>query len=143
MTDDLFGLLALLVLPFWLAMLLFPRTSLTRRLVTSPWPFIVLGAVYGLLLLAALATLSPAGLGLSATAFRRAVADDWGLLALWAHVLAFDLFAGTWIFRDVGYWRMRPAPYLIATLLAGPLGLGLYLYFRSRREAGDPVRNLN
>jgi hypothetical protein len=143
MTDDLFGLLALLVLPFWLAMLLFPRTQLTRRLVTSPWPFIVLGGLQALLVAGALASLSPAALGLSAESFRQSISGDWGILATWAHLLILDLFAGIWIFRDTGYWKIRPAPYLIATLLLGPVGLGLYLYMRSRREIGDPIRDLN
>jgi hypothetical protein len=143
MIDNLFGLVALLVLPFWLAMLLFPGTPLTRRLVTSPWPFIALGGLQALFLVGALVSLSPAGLGLSAGSFRESITGDWGLVATWSHLLVLDLFAGIWIFRDTGYWKMRPAPFLIATLLAGPVGLGIYLYVRSRREFGDPVRNLN
>ncbi|HEX7003036.1 MAG TPA: ABA4-like family protein [Trueperaceae bacterium] len=141
--ENLFALISILPLPFWGAMLLFPRAGLTRRMVTSPWPFIVLGAVHALLLVAALATAAPAELGLSAVAIRSALGQRWGFLALWSHILILDLFAGIWIFRDAGYWRVRPAPYLLATLFAGPLGLALYLYLRQRHERHDPVRNLN
>lgn len=140
---ELFALLNLLPMPLWLAMLLFPRTRVTERLITSPWPFLILGAIYALLLLAALATLAPAELALSADALQASLGRGWGFLAIWAHVLALDLFAGVWIFRDARYWGIRPALYLLATLFAGPLGLALYLYQRQRREALDPLRDLN
>ena len=141
--ENIFGLLTLLPLPFWMAMLLFPRTNFTRRMITSPWPFVVLGAVYTLLLAATLVTQSPAELGLSAAALQSALAGGWGFLAVWVHLLVLDLFAGIWIFRDAGYWGVRPAPYLLATLFAGPLGLALYLFLRQRHERRDPIRNLN
>lgn len=140
---DLFALLHLLPLPLWLAMLLFPRTRVTEKLVISSWPFIVLGALYALLLLAAVVTLPPAQAGLSAASMQAAIAGGWGFLAAWAHLLTLDLFAGVWIFRDARYWGVKPAPYLLATLFTGPLGLGLYLYLRQTRERRDPIRNLN
>lgn len=143
MMENLFGLLTLLPLPFWVLMLLFPRVELTRRLVTSSWPFIALGAVYALLLLTALFTQSPADLSLSAAALQGAIAGGWGFLAVWAHLLILDLFAGIWIFRDARYWGVQPALFLLATLFAGPLGLALYLFLRQRRERRDPIRNLN
>jgi hypothetical protein len=143
MIDELFALLNLLPLPVWLAMLLFPRTRATERLVTSPWPFIVLGGLSALLLLAALATLTPAGLGLSSEALRSAISRDWGFLAAWSQIIALDLFAGVWIFRDARYWSVRPTPYLLVTLFAGPVGLAAYLLRRRRLETGDPVRTLN
>lgn len=141
--ENLFGLLTLLPLPFWIAMLLFPHASFTRRMIASSWPFIALGAVYVVLLLAALAELAPASLGFSAASLQATIGGGWGFLAVWAHLLTLDLFAGIWIFRDARYWSVQPAPYLLATLFAGPLGLALYLYQRQRRENRDPVRNLN
>mgnify|MGYP000274082561 CR=1 FL=1 len=44
----------------------------------------------------------------------------------WTHYLAFDLFVGLWIARDAdgrGVARLAQAPFLLATYLAGPLGL--------------------
>ncbi|MEX2534680.1 MAG: ABA4-like family protein [Trueperaceae bacterium] len=143
MIENLFALINLLPLPFWVAMLLFPRTSLTQRMVTSSWPFIILAGLYTILLLAAFASLSPSEFGISAIAIQAAIAGGWGFLAVWAHLLTLDLFAGIWIFRDARYWSVQPAPYLLATLFTGPLGLGLYLYQRQRREKRDPIRNLN
>lgn len=51
----------------------------------------------------------------------------------WIHYLAFDLFVGTWIARnadlhDIARWLQLPI--LFFTLMAGPIGLLLYLLLR-------------
>lgn len=51
----------------------------------------------------------------------------------WTHYLAFDLFVGLWIARDAdakSVSRVVQAPILLATLLAGPLGLLVWLAIR-------------
>lgn len=144
MPETLFGLLNLLPLPVWGAMILFPRARFTQRLVTAPWLFLVLCGIYAVLLAAAVLTGGGAA-SLEFDALRGMLASEWGFLAGWAHYLAFDLFVGVWIFRDAKYWGAGPwlALPLLLTLLAGPLGLGAYLLWRRRRERLDPVRTLN
>ena len=59
--------------------------------------------------------------------------SDAGVTIGWTHYLAFDLFVGLWIARDAdakGISRYVQAPILLATLLAGPLGLGIWLALR-------------
>ena len=54
----------------------------------------------------------------------------------WVHYLAFDLFAGLWIARDAdgkGVGRIVQFPFLLLTLLAGPVGLLGWLIARERR----------
>lgn len=54
----------------------------------------------------------------------------------WVHYLAFDLFVGMWIARDAdqkGFSRIVQFPFLLLTLLAGPVGLFLWLVIRDRR----------
>ena len=54
----------------------------------------------------------------------------------WIHYLAFDLFVGLWIARDAdakNFSRWVQAPILLATFLAGPLGLLVWLAVRERR----------
>jgi hypothetical protein len=51
----------------------------------------------------------------------------------WIHYLAFDLFVGTWISRNadahkISRWLQIPT--LFFTLMAGPIGLLLYLLLR-------------
>lgn len=54
-----------------------------------------------------------------------------GVMVLgWTHYLAFDLFAGLWIARDADarrVGRLARVPFLLATFLAGPIGLGAWL----------------
>ncbi len=141
MTETVFSLLNILPLPLWLGMLLFPRARFTERLVQAYWPYIALGAVYTLLLIAALA--NGTGFDLSFDALRRGLSLEWGFLAVWAHLLALDLFAGVWLFRDAKYWGMEARPYVLLTLFAGPLGLGAYLLARRRQVKSDPIKLLN
>lgn len=54
----------------------------------------------------------------------------------WVHYLAFDLFTGMWIARDAdqkGFGRIVQFPFLFLTLMAGPVGLLLWLIVRERR----------
>ncbi|MBL9071462.1 MAG: DUF4281 domain-containing protein [Sphingopyxis sp.] len=54
----------------------------------------------------------------------------------WVHYLAFDLFTGMWIARDAdgkGFGRIVQVPFLFLTLMAGPVGLFLWLIVRERR----------
>ena len=54
----------------------------------------------------------------------------------WIHYLAFDLFTGMWIARDAdqkGFSRVVQFPILFLTLMAGPVGLFLWLVIRERR----------
>jgi Domain of unknown function (DUF4281) len=51
----------------------------------------------------------------------------------WIHYLAFDLFVGIWIARNAdrrGMHRVVQFPVLFLTLMAGPIGLLLYLLLR-------------
>lgn len=63
-------------------------------------------------------------------------ASDGGLTVGWTHYLAFDLFTGLWIVRDADakhFSRLVQAPLLFATMMAGPLGLLIWLSIRERR----------
>lgn len=140
--ETVFGLLNLATLPWWLSMLLFPRTRATVRLVTSPWPFVALAGVYLALLVVAVA--GGGGLGLDAASLAAALSSGPGFLTAWAHMLALDLFAGTWIFRDARFYGRLPRLELLLTWWAGPLGLGIYLWRRRRWSGpGAPPRTLN
>lgn len=62
--------------------------------------------------------------------------SDGGITLGWTHYLALDLFTGLWIARDAdskGFSRWAQLPVLFATLMAGPLGLLIWLAVRERR----------
>jgi Domain of unknown function (DUF4281) len=62
--------------------------------------------------------------------------SDGGIVLGWTHYLAFDLFVGLWISRDAdakGFARLWQLPVLFLTLMAGPIGLLIWLMVRERR----------
>ena len=65
--------------------------------------------------------------------------SDGGIVLGWTHYLAFDLFIGLWISRDAdnkGFSRWAQLPILFCTLMAGPIGLLIWLIVRERRARG-------
>jgi hypothetical protein len=62
----------------------------------------------------------------------------------WVHYLAFDLFVGIWIARNADAHKISrwlQVPILFFTLMAGPIGLLLYLLLR-RITAENPDKAL-
>lgn len=133
----LFGAVNLLALVAWTALILLPR-----------WPALLSAILYlgiGVLCLIYAACLigvvsgmipNPGGGGMDFTTIagiRAIFATDAGVTIGWTHYLAFDLFVGLWIARDAdakNISRFIQAPVLLATFMAGPLGLGLWLLLR-------------
>ena len=132
-----FSMANLLALIAWVGLILLPR-----------WPALLSGVLYlgvGLLcliyatgLIGLLSGLipNPQGGGADFTTIegvRSIFASDAGVTIGWTHYLAFDLFVGLWIARDgdaKNISRFLQAPILLATFMAGPLGLGLWLLIR-------------
>lgn len=132
-----FSMVNLLALIAWAGLILLPR-----------WPALLSGILYlgvGLLCLIYATGLiglltglipNPQGGGADFTTIegvRSIFASDAGVTIGWTHYLAFDLFVGLWIARDgdaKNISRLLQAPILLATFMAGPLGLGLWLLIR-------------
>ena len=77
-----------------------------------------------------------AGDFLSIDGLKALFATDAGIVIGWTHYLAFDLFVGQWIAKDAdhkGFSRLTQVPLLLLTLLAGPIGLLVWLVLRERR----------
>ena len=75
----------------------------------------------------------------SVAGLRALFMSDGGIVLGWTHYLAFDLFVGLWIARDAdanGFSRLVQLPILFFTLMAGPIGLLLWLVIRERRARG-------
>jgi hypothetical protein len=137
--EQLFQLANASVLPAWLLLAIAPRWIWTQRLVHSSLYPALFGVAYTLGFLAvgpgSDAASEGAGLG-SLAAISAAFANPRTLLVGWVHYLAFDLFVGAWQARDaqrrgVPHWLLVPCLFL--TLMAGPMGLLLYLAIRFAR----------
>ena len=132
-----FSMVNLLALIAWTGLILLPR-----------WPALLSGILYlgiGLLcliyatgLIGLLSGLipNPQGGGADFTTIegvRSIFGSDGGVTIGWTHYLAFDLFVGLWIARDgdaKNISRLIQAPVLLATFMAGPLGLLVWLGLR-------------
>jgi len=120
------------VIPFWLLLVLAPRAEITRRLVHSPVPALLLVPAYALLLFGDRP--GPQGASfLTLEGVRAIFTTPWTVIACWIHYLLFDLFVGAWEARDArrrGVPHALLVPCLVLTLMFGPLGLLLYLACR-------------
>ena len=134
--DKFFRYVNLFPMPLWLAMMFAPRAAITQQASRS-------SLVFGLAALNYVASLvlavSAGRKGRQAPDFtslegiRRGLGTKEGALAAWSHMLALDLFAGAWIYReslrlDAPAWVRIPS--LTFTLMAGPFGLLLFLIWR-------------
>jgi len=138
--QTVFQLLNLLVLPWWGLWLVAPRSPAAARAAEHSAIFLALSALYALLLAAAL--LSGPGGGVDFDGLRSAFGHPLVFLAGWTHYLCFDLFCGAWIVREARRLELEPRAFLLATLLAGPIGLGGFLarrawHLRTLGQLGD------
>ena len=130
--------------PFWFLMALRPHAAITRRTMMTPWPVIAIGMVYAVLVIPSAGAILGTLLNPTLSAISASLATPAGSLAVWLHVLAFDLIAGRFIWLD-GLSRGVGAPLRIAALtlalMFGPLGLLLHLALRPHhpREGAQPV----
>lgn len=127
-----FQLLNVSVLPWWALWLVAPRTAPASVFASHAGVFIALAVLYAALLGAAIVSGELQALqGLDAASVRAGLSSPLGFLAGWTHFLAFDLFCGAWIVREARRLALEPRPYLVFTLLAGPIGLGGFLVRRA------------
>jgi hypothetical protein len=133
----LFGVVNLVALICWAGLILLPR----RPALLSAVLYLGVGMlclIYGASLIGVVSGLIPnpggGGADFSTIPGIRAIfATDAGVTIGWTHYLAFDLFVGLWIARDgdaKNISRFLQAPVLLATFMAGPLGLGIWLLLR-------------
>lgn len=136
--DGVFGAANMLALVAWAGLILLPRKPLILALalylgvgiLCLTYAVSLIGIVSGVL--------NPVGPEValdfgSIESIRAVFGSDGGIVIGWVHYLAFDLFVGIWIARDADakdFSRWLQAPILLATLFAGPLGLGIWLLIR-------------
>ncbi|AEV87689.1 hypothetical protein ACWT_6677 [Actinoplanes sp. SE50] len=133
MTGALFTLTFLLAAPFWALMILLPGWTGTRRIIGSPLIVLPIIGIYAVLIVPNLGHVLPAVANPTLGGIRDLLGSADGAAAGWAHMIAFDLFAGRWIWldaRDRGMRHLILAPILLLTILFGPLGLGTHLVVR-------------
>jgi len=140
MWEQIFAGANLLAMIGWAVLILAPRRDgVMRALFFGPILILALGYATGLVLV--LSGVVPTGGGADFTTIagvRSIFASDAGVTIGWVHYLTFDLFVGLWIARNADAHglndlkgRLIQAPVLLATFMAGPLGLASYILLRS------------
>lgn len=120
------------VIPFWLLLIAAPRWSVTQRLVHGPVVLLLLTPIYAYMLFG----YGPAPEEMNFfSLFGVMVGFSVPHIVVggWIHYLIFDLFIAAWESRDAtrrGVPHVLVVPCLLATLLAGPVGLLLYVLVR-------------
>ncbi len=121
-------LVNLSTVPFWLAMLLLPRSALTRRLVDAVTPlYLTLGVAYVGFIATSIVRADERVDFMDIESVMGAFQQPEGMLGGWTHYIVFDLFVGRWIWEQ-GLAEDRPARLsLLLTWWFGPAGLTLFL----------------
>jgi hypothetical protein len=137
--ETIFSLANVWPLLFWLLLGFGPRSELTAKIVLLG-AILPLALAYSVLLplimTGAVDPVGPQGGTIDMTQLSGVMAlfdSKGGATIGWFHYLAFDLFVGLWVARNAdrhGYKRIAQLPILFFVLMAGPLGLTLYLLLR-------------
>jgi hypothetical protein len=134
--EAIFSLASGLAMLGWLGLVFVPKWAPARELIPSVIVPVILALIYTFLMLSFRDEASADG-GFGTLAGVKALFTiDALLLAGWIHYLAFDLFVGAWVVRDsealqINHYVILPC--LFFTLMAGPLGLLIYLALRTVR----------
>lgn len=126
----------LAAVPFWALMILLPGWSWTRRIIGSPLIVLPVLAVYLVAVIPILPEFAAEMLSPDHAGVQAIVGTAAGTATVWAHLIAFDLFIGRWIYLDSRDRRIHPlimAPILVLTILLSPFGLLAYLGLRHIR----------
>ncbi|EKD11302.1 DUF4281 domain-containing protein [Limnospira fusiformis KN01] len=122
--DQIFNVANIFVLPFWGLMVFVPNWGVTRKVMESYIPFILLALTYMYLFAGSINPESAAALSNPQLAdIAKFFGDETIAAAGWVHFLILDLFVGRWIYwegQKTGVWTIHS---LILCLFAGPMGL--------------------
>jgi Domain of unknown function (DUF4281) len=128
MLSQLFDGANLFVLPFWALIIVLPKWGITRKVISSPLPFIALAGVYLYLLIVAVNPESAQALANPKLAdIARFFADEGAAAVGWVHFLVMDLFVGRYIYLEGQDKGIITTHSLILGLFFGPLGLMSHL----------------
>jgi hypothetical protein len=142
MATTLFQLAFLVTAPFWALMIITPTWRWAHRIVSSPLLILPPLVIWAIAIRPVFGDFASEMLNPDLAGVRTLFADDTVVAAVWAQVLAWDLFVGRWIYLDSRERRIHPlimAPVLVLTILLSPIGAPLYLLLRSVLPARQPV----
>ncbi|HKS47950.1 MAG TPA: ABA4-like family protein [Amycolatopsis sp.] len=140
----LFDSACYLAAPLWALMIFVPHWAWTRRIMSSPWVPLLPLAVYFAVALPHFGELWRVVSRPDLPALQAFLGQPYGATAIWAHLVAFDLFLGRWMYfegRERGIGAPVVSPILLLTIFLSPIGLVAFLAVRSARSrrSSEPV----
>ena len=125
------------VLPFWLILIFFPQSNISKYFITSIFPIFLLGGAYIFILyksyLNSYDFQNNFSLYLSINNLSSLFTDKSYLMLFWIHFISINLFTGGWMVKDSQKFSINKIfliiP-LIITYLIGPIGLFIYWLIR-------------
>jgi Domain of unknown function (DUF4281) len=134
MTNVLFDWAFYLAAPFWALLILAPTWRWTPRVFASPWVTLLPLGVYLAVALPHFGELWTVVSRPDLGALQAFLGQPYGASAIWAHLVAFDLFLGRWMYfegRKRGIHPLIVSPILLLTIFLSPVGLIIFLAVRS------------
>jgi hypothetical protein len=141
----IFQFINLIALIGWLLLIIVPQAKITISLVRSGVIILLTAGVYFILIVSYFRFDSFMNF-ISLEGIMDLFKDPMGVVAGWAHYLAFDLFVGVWITKNAEIHKIaRPLLILsqILTFMFGPLGLLFYYTLRFFKTKTLPTQFLN
>jgi hypothetical protein len=138
MTELAFNLTFPLAVPFWALMILAPHWRWTRTIAGSPLIVLAPLVPYLFAVIPIFPEFAAEMLNPSFDGVREIVSTADGTALVWAHLIAYDLFVGRWMYldsRERGIPALVMAPVLVLTIVLSPFGLVTYLALRTRWAA--------
>ena len=125
------------VLPFWLVLIFFPQSNLSRYFVTSIFPIFILSGAYIFVLYKSYLNnfdfIGNFNLYFGIQNISSLFSDEIFLIMFWIHFVSINLFTGGWIVKDSQKFSINKIILfipLLLTYLIGPIGLLIYWLIR-------------
>ena len=125
------------VLPFWLILIFFPNSNLSRYFITSIFPILILSGSYIFILyksyLNSYDFINNFSLYLGINYLSDLFTNKSYLMMFWIHFVSINLFVGGWIVKDSQKFSINKILLifpLVITYLIGPIGLFFYWLIR-------------
>jgi len=135
--DMLYYWVNLGVLPFWLILIFFPQSHISKIFVTSIFPIFVLSGTYVFILYKSYLNSYDFDANFNLYLGLDNVSDLFSnksfLITFWVHFIAINLFTGGWIVKDSQKFQINKILLffpLLTIYLIGPIGLFLYWLIR-------------
>ena len=134
--EDVFNFENVVVFPFWIAMIGFPKNALTKECMVSPLSSVALGLIYAYLAYASfqepeILEAFSSGAKQDLSSLTKGFGYETTVAVGWAHFIAMDLLAGRYIFLDGLKNKFTTRHSLALTLFFGPIGVVTHVATRA------------